>query len=132
LAAAFVATMQFEAGAEVILELAPFLDVEIIHERDQAGLFEAIVTEELAHVRPVLLLDVGVVVLAVGAAASEGHAAPLPAHQILVEWPVQELTAIVGVEAFQSEGSFGFNVFKVIKDGLTTLVPDGAQFGPAA
>ena len=60
LTAAFVTAVQLEAGAEVILKLTPFLGVEIIHEWDQLRLFEAIVTEELAHMRPVFLFAMGV------------------------------------------------------------------------
>src|SRR5262249_15870462 len=47
-------------------------------------MFEAFVTEELAHVGPVFLLTVGVVVLAVGSAARPGHS-PRPTAQVFVQ-----------------------------------------------
>jgi len=132
LAAVFVPAVELEAGSEVVLEQAPFMDIELVHEGNQSGMFEAIVTEELTHVGPVLLFDVGVVVFAVGAAAGEGHPAPLSAGEVLIKGPVEELAAVVSVKAFQGEGGFGFDVFEVVANGLAALVPDGSQFGPAA
>lgn len=130
--ATFVPALELEAGTEVVLEQAPFLDIELVHQGDQFGVFKAIVTEELAHVGPVLLFDVGVVVLAVGPTASEGHRSPLPTRQVAVAWPVEELAAVVSVKAFQGEGDFGFDVLEVVANGLAALVPDRPQFGPAA
>ena len=130
--AAFVPAAQLERGAEVVLELAPFPDVEVVHEPDQSGMFEAIVTEDLAHMGPVLLLDVGVVILAIGPAAGKGYLAPWPAGEVLIKRPVEELAAVVGVEAFQSKRCLVLDVPQVVQDGAGAFVPNRAQLGPAA
>ena len=130
-AAAFIPALKLEGGPEVILELAPFLGVEIVHERDQMGMFKTIVTEELSDMRPVLLLDVSVIILAIGPTASEGHPR-LAAREVLIELPVEELTAVVGVEAFEGKGSLALDVLEMIADGLAAFVPEGAQLSPAA
>lgn len=107
-AAAFLPARQFEAGTEVVLEPAPFLRVEFVHQADEFGVFEAVMAKELAHMRPVLLFDVGVVIFAIGAAAGKGHRPPLPPGEMLKERPVEELAAVVGMEAFQGKGQAGF------------------------
>ena len=56
----------------------------------------AIIADERADEGAVLLLDMGTVVLLVGAAAGEGHALPLaPGIQVVVD----ELRAVVTVQA---------------------------------
>ena len=61
----------------------------------------ALPTQQLAHVRPVLLLDVGVVVFLVGPPAGElDWPLGAPADQM----PVDELRAIVGIDAQQAKG----------------------------
>jgi hypothetical protein len=52
----------------VVLVVAPFLFVEIVENGNQLWMLEALVTQQLAYVRPVLLLSVGIVVLSVGPA----------------------------------------------------------------
>ena len=42
-----------------------------IHQINQMRFVEAIIAEELAHVRPVFLFDMGAIVFVVGAGASE-------------------------------------------------------------
>lgn len=60
---------QLERRLEMIGEPAPLVGLQVVHQRRQLGLPKALVAEKLPHVRPVLLLAVGVVVLAVGPAA---------------------------------------------------------------
>jgi len=60
----------------------------------------ALIAHRPAHDRPVLLLDVGIVVLATGATAGEGDVLPLA---IAVQFIVDELGAVVGVNS-QQEG----------------------------
>ena len=60
-------------------------------------MFKAVVAEELAHVRPVFLFAVGVVVLAESPAAGPRQL-HRPSGQMPVQRPVQELPAVVGVE----------------------------------
>ena len=45
LAPAFVPAREFEAGAEVVLELAPFPSVEFVHPADEFGVREAVMTQ---------------------------------------------------------------------------------------
>jgi hypothetical protein len=58
---------QFHAGQEEVLQSAVFAAVEVVDQSHEAAILHAGVAEELAHVRPLFLLDVGVVVLAIGA-----------------------------------------------------------------
>lgn len=51
----------------MVLELAPFVGVEVVHQGYQAGLLEAVIAEQVTDMAPVFLLDMGVVVLLVGA-----------------------------------------------------------------
>ena len=81
--------------------------------------------------RPVLLFAVGVVVLAVGAAARPRHLQG-PTGQILVERPVEELAAVVAVEARHGKRHLLFQLLHLGEDGMAALVPDGAVLGPAA
>lgn len=113
----------------MIGELTPFLGVEIVHQRHEFRMFEAFVPKELAHMRPVLLLTVRVVVLAIGSAARPGQL-HWPARQVFVQGPVEELTPIVGVEVLHRERHFGFELLQLFLDGLATLVPDGAVLRP--
>ena len=57
---------KLEGWAEVIKVAAPGVAVEGVDGFDQAGMFEAIVSEEVSDTAPVFLFDVGVVVFVVG------------------------------------------------------------------
>lgn len=59
LATALLTPEQFEGGAEVVAQSAPLLAVEIVHQAHQFGVLETVVSEELAHMRPVFLLAMG-------------------------------------------------------------------------
>ncbi len=63
--------LEFQSGAKEILESAPFVVIEIVHEIDQLWFIEALIAEELSHVRPVFLFDVSTIVFVVGAGAGE-------------------------------------------------------------
>ena len=92
-------------------------------------MLQPVVAEELAHMGPVLLLDVGVVVFAVGPAAGEGDAALV---EMAVQRPVEELAAVVGVKTLHREGQDIFRVGKLGQNPGCALVPDRAVFRPAA
>ena len=62
---------QLHRGLEQIHHQAQFVAVEIIEQADGGWAVVAVPANQLADVGPVLLLDVGVIVLLVGAAASE-------------------------------------------------------------
>src|SRR5512136_410503 len=59
---------QLEGWAEEVMKEAPGA-VEVVEERDQLRQLQALIAQKLAHVGPVLLLDMGLVVFAIGAAA---------------------------------------------------------------
>ena len=44
---------------------------------------------------------------------------------------VEELTAVIAIEAEDGEGEGFFDVFDLFQDTCFTLSPDGALFGPA-
>ena len=56
---------QFHTGTEVVLQGAPELTVDLIHQWHDVRFVEAVIAEQLAGVSPVFLLDVGVVVFLV-------------------------------------------------------------------
>ena len=45
--------LEFQGGAEEILEGTPLVAIKIIHQIEQMLLIETVIAEELAHVRPV-------------------------------------------------------------------------------
>ncbi len=75
--------------------------VEGIHGVEGRGGVGAHVPQECADVGPVLLLDMGVIVFLVGALASELDPLSLA---IPVEMVVDELRAVVGVNALKGKG----------------------------
>src|SRR5512144_1467473 len=88
---------------------------------------EAIIADELPHDGAVLLLDVGAVVLLPGAAASKGDA-PLPA--VVVQAVVDELTAVVAIEAEERHGQALPHPMHGPADALVALTPDRVEFDP--
>ena len=99
----FLPLQQFERRLEMIGEPAPLVGIEAVHQCHQFRMPEAIMAEELPHMRPVLLLAMRVVVLAVGPAARPGQLDPPPV-EVPVQRPVEELGAVVGVEVFHRVG----------------------------
>src|SRR5713226_7523947 len=88
---------------------------------------EAIIADELAHDGPVLLLDVGAVVLFPGAAAGEGDPA-LPA--VVVEALVDALPAVIAVEAEEWHGPALAHAMHAPAHPLVPLAPDGLELDP--
>ena len=122
---------QFERWLEVVGELTPFLGIQVIHQRHQFRVPEAVVPEELPHRRPVLLLAVRVVVLPISPAARPGQL-HRPPRQMPVQRPVEELAAVVGVEVFHRIGHDRFQCLQLHQHGVGALVPDGAVLRPPA
>ena len=79
--------------------------------------------------RPVLLLHVRVVVLAAGTLTGELHL-PFGPAQVFPQRPVEELAAIVGMEAFHFERQLAFDVFELRGDAPRALVPSGTDLRP--
>ena len=84
-----------------VLQETEFLTVEIVDRREGGGGVVADVTEELADVGPVLLLDMGVVVFLVRPPAGELDGLGLA---VVIQGGVDELGAVVGVDAAQAKG----------------------------
>src|SRR4030095_6941311 len=93
-------------------------------------MIEAVMPEELAHMRPVLLLAVGVVVLAIGPAARprqlEGTVG-----EMSVQRPVEKLPAVVGVEVLHRIRHSLLELPQLRQHGIGTFVPNRTVFGPA-
>ena len=121
---------ELEVWAEEVMQEAPGA-VELVDEGHQLGSLQPLVAQQLAHVRPVLLLAMGVVVFAVGAAAGEGHLRASPG-EVFVQGPVEELAAVVAVEADHAEGHGSFECPDLGEDSVAGLVPEGAVLGPPA
>ena len=62
---------EFHGGAEEVMKESPFLGIEVIEERDDLGIIEALISEPLADMSPVFLFDMGVVIFVIGAASGE-------------------------------------------------------------
>lgn len=94
------------------------------------GLLEPLIPEPLPNVRPVLLLDMGIVVLVVGAGTSELDGPP-PILEVPDEVPVQELRTVVTIKASQREWQGGLDGLNLGQDIGLPFAPDGPLFGPA-
>jgi hypothetical protein len=88
---------------------------------------EAIIADELADDGPVLLLDMGTVVLLPGAAAREGD--PMEAT-IGQERAVDELGAVVAVEPDERQGPVRPDAVDGAADAGLAFAPDGLQLHP--
>ena len=62
---------EFHGGKEEVMKESPFMGIEVIEERDDVGIVEALVAEPLADMGPVFLFDVGVIVFVVSSAAGK-------------------------------------------------------------
>ncbi len=122
--------LEFQAGAEEVLEGAPLVAIKIIHEIDPIRFIEAVIAEELAHVRPVFLFDVSAIVFTVGAGAGElswGR----PVDQISMQVVIQEFGTIIAIEAEQGERQLCFNILDLCHYTERTFIPGGTVLGPA-
>ena len=86
--------LEFQCGAEEILEGTPLVAIKIVHKIDQLRFIEAVIAEELAYMRPVFLLDVSAIVFVIGAGAGE-LSGRRPVGQIPVQMVIEEFRAIV-------------------------------------
>ena len=62
---------EFHGGKEEVMKESPFMGIEVIEERDDSGIIEALIPEPLADVCPVLLFDMGVIIFVIGTATSK-------------------------------------------------------------
>ncbi len=122
--------LEFESGAEEILEGAPLVAIKIVHKTDELRFVEAVIAEELAYMCPVFLLDVSAIVFMVGAGTGE-LSGRRPVSQIPVQMVIKEFGAIIAIEAKDGKRQRCFNVLDLCHDSKCTLVPGGAVLGPA-
>jgi hypothetical protein len=62
---------ELHGGAEEIMKESPLFAIEVIEERDDFGIIEALISEPLADVCPVLLFDMGVIIFVVSTATGK-------------------------------------------------------------
>src|SRR5690606_40895096 len=93
---------------EEVVEGTPVFFVKIVEQRDQAGVLETLVSKELPHMRPVLLLHVSIVVFAVGPAAAHRTGRVMLAAR-RDELFAGGCGAVVEVESGQGEGDRVFD-----------------------
>jgi hypothetical protein len=62
---------ELHGRAEEIMKESPFFGIEVIEERDDSGIIEALIAEPLADVCPVLLFDMGVIIFVISAATGK-------------------------------------------------------------
>jgi len=121
---------EFDGGAEEVVKESPFGAVQVIEEGDDLWVVKSLVSEPLADMGPVFLFDMGVVVVVVGAAASELDGLFF-LGEVAQEVVVEEFGSVVGVEAEQGEREGLFDMADLLEDGGFAFAPDGSLFGPA-
>ena len=62
---------ELHGRAEEIKKESPLFGIEVIEERDDSGIIEALISEPLADVGPVLLFDVSVIIFVISAATGK-------------------------------------------------------------
>ena len=62
---------ELHGGAEEIMKEPPLFGIEVVEERDDSGVIEALIAEPLADVGPVLLFDMGVIIFVISAATGK-------------------------------------------------------------
>jgi hypothetical protein len=55
------------------MEQSPLILVEVIKKSNNPGIIEAFITQPLSYMGPVLLLNMGIVILVVGSASRKGN-----------------------------------------------------------
>ena len=101
---------------------------ELVQQREFAGGVVAVVADAAAHDRPVLLLDMGLVVGMGRPAAGERDLARVaPSQQVVVD----ELRAVVGMDPGDVEREPETELVQSLGDDPLALGPDGDRFSPA-
>ena len=79
---------------------------------------------------PVLLLDMGVIVLMIGPASGELHGL-ISLVKVPHQMPIQELRAVVAVKSKQRKRQGVFDILDLLEDLCFAFAPDRSLFGPA-
>jgi len=120
---------EFYGRAEEVVEEPPFLGIEVVEGRHDVGIIQAIVADPLPYVRPVFLLDVGVVIFVVGPASCELDGL-FSFGKVSQEVIVEELASVIAIEAEDWEREDFFNVFDLFQDPGFSFSPDCTLFSP--
>jgi len=118
---------EFDRRQEEILELAQFVVVKVVDRREGLWRIEAGVAKQLAHMSPVFLLDMGVVVFLVRSSTRELDAVSTAVVQEMV---VDEFRTVVGVDSEKSKGERCTDMFEGIDDVGLAFAQYGAGFYP--
>ena len=62
---------ELHGRAEEVMKESPLFSIEVIEERDDSGVIEALISEPLTDVGPVLLFDMGVIIFVIGTTAGK-------------------------------------------------------------
>ena len=112
------------------MEQAPLGGIEVVEQLHELRVGEAQIAEPLADMGPVLLFDMGVVVLSIGSGSSEldGVASVL---EVPDQVPLEELAPVVAVEAEDAKGERGFDGDDLLQNPGLSLAPDRPLLGPS-
>lgn len=97
---------------------AELVPVQLIHGFDRLRGVTTVPARQLADVGPILLLDVGIIVFLERTAVGELH---LLAGAPGAHMPVDELRAVVGADAVQSERQRRLNLFQGVQAVCTSV-----------
>lgn len=98
---------------------------------DHLGIFITFVSKPLAHVCPVLLFHMGVIVLFVGAVEAQVHRYRT-VEKVVPKVEGEEFRAVVHIEATQGERQCFLHFLAPVDYFLRAFVPDCAVLGPLA
>lgn len=115
--------------AEEVAKSAPFLAVAIVEQLGHLHPFAPPVTDQLAHIGPVFLFHPRVLVLVIGARAGEAERGQ-PFPEVVHQRPVEELAAIIGVEAQEDKGQARFDLRDALRHGGLPAVGHCTGLGP--
>jgi len=94
------------------------------------GIIQAVVSDPLPYVRPVLLFDMGVVIFVAGSASCELDGL-FSFGKVSQEVIVEELASVIAIEAEYWKREGFFDAFDLFQDPCFTFAPYGTLFGPS-
>ena len=109
---------------------SPLFGVEMVEQGDHTGVIESFIAEPLAHMGPVFLFDVGVIVLVIGSASGEldgTFSLGKVSHEVVIE----KLRSVIAVKPEQTEGQRLLDMVDLFEHTGLSLSPDRSLFAPA-
>ena len=94
------------------------------------GIIQAVVSDPLLYVRPVLLFDMGVVIFVAGSASCELDGL-FAFGKVSQEVIVEELASVIAIEAEYWEREGFFDAFDLFQDPCFSFARYGTLFGPS-